>query len=202
MEQASMSKLSRSLIGSVSAAVLGVLLFGFSGAFTAHEAAAESPPTPPARFAGSVTLDGAPVAPGTVITAVIGSASCGATSSYTSGAEARYNLDVPALDPGAAPNCGTEGASVTFYVGAIKATEVGSWKNYELNIVNLTAVTPKPSPSPTSGGGGAVVTPKPPATGNGTLAASDGNNAWLFAILGLGTVALGAAGAVAARRGR
>lgn len=201
MEQASMSKLLRSLVSGASAAVLGVLLLGFSGAFTAHEAAAESPPTPPSRFAGSVTLDGAPVAPGTVITAVIGSASCGATSTYTSGAEARYNLDVPALDPGASPNCGTDGASVTFFVGAIKAKEVGSWKNYELSVLNLTAETPKPSPSPSAPGGGAA-TPKPPATGNGIVADSNGSNAWLFAVLGLGTVALGAAGAVAARRGR
>ena len=197
-----MSKLLRSLVGGASATVLGVLLLGFSGAFTAHEAAAESPPTPPSRFAGSVTLDGAPVAPGTVITAVIGSASCGATSTYTSGAEARYNLDVPALDPGASPNCGTDGASVTFFVGAIKAKEVGSWKNYELSVLNLTAETPKPSPSPSAPGGTPVATPKAPATGNGAIAASDRNSAWLFAVLGLGTVALGAAGAVAARRGR
>lgn len=197
-----MSKLLRSLVGGASATVLGVLLLGFSGAFTAHEAAAESPPTPPSRFAGSVTLDGAPVAPGTVITAVIGSASCGATSTYTSGAEARYNLDVPALDPGASPNCGTDGASVTFFVGAIKAKEVGSWKNYELSVLNLTAETPKPSPSPSAPGGTPVATPKAPATGNGAIAASDSNSAWLFAVLGLGTVALGAAGAVAARRGR
>lgn len=197
-----MSKLLRSLVGGASATVLGVLLLGFSGAFTAHEAAAESPPTPPSRFAGSVTLDGAPVAPGTVITAVIGSASCGATSTYTSGAEAWYNLDVPALDPGASPNCGTDGASVTFFVGAIKAKEVGSWKNYELSVLNLTAETPKPSPSPSAPGGTPVATPKAPATGNGAIAASDSNSAWLFAVLGLGTVALGAAGAVAARRGR
>lgn len=172
-----MSKLLRSLVGGASATVLGVLLLGFSGAFTAHEAAAESPPTPPSRFAGSVTLDGAPVAPGTVITAVIGSASCGATSTYTSGAEARYNLDVPALDPGASPNCGTDGASVTFFVGAIKAKEVGSWKNYELSVLNLTAETPKPSPSPSAPGGTPVATPKAPATGNGAIAASDSNSA-------------------------
>lgn len=197
-----MSKFLWLLVGGVFATVLGVLLLGFSGAFTAHEAAAESPPTPPSRFAGSVTLDGAPVAPGTVITAVIGSASCGATSTYTSGAEARYNLDVPALDPGASPNCGTDGASVTFFVGAIKAKEVGSWKNYELSVLNLTAETPKPSPSPSAPGGTPVATPKAPATGNGAIAASDSNSAWLFAVLGLGTVALGAAGAVAARRGR
>lgn len=199
-----MSKLLRSLVGGVSAAALGVLLFGFSGAFSAHEAAAESPPTPPARFAGSVTLDGAPVAPGTVITAVIGSASCGATSTFTSGAEARYTMDVPALDPGASPNCGVDGASVTFFVGAIKAKEVGTWRNYELGILNLTAETPKPSPSPsaTTPGGGAS-TPKPPATGNnGFVVDSEGSSAWLFAVLGLGTIALGAAGAVAARRGR
>lgn len=196
-----MSKLLRSLVGGVSAAALGVLLFGFSGAFSAHEAAAESPPTPPARFAGSVTLDGAPVAPGTVITAVIGSASCGATSTFTSGAEARYTLDVPALDPGSSPNCGTEGASVKFYIGSVMAKEVGSWKNYELTVLNLTAESQKPSPSP-SAPGTAPATPKAPVTGNGTVASSAGSNAWLFAALGLGAVALGAAGAVASRRGR
>jgi len=205
-----MSKVMRRLAGSGLAAVaLGVLLVGFSGAFGAHEAAAESPPNPPSRFAGSVTVDGVPVVAGTVITAQIGSASCGATSTFTSGAEARYVLDVPALDPGATPNCGTDGATVVFYIGALKANETGSWKNFDLTTLNLTATTPK-SPSPTattptgggsSGGGTAVPTPKPPTTGTGTVDSS--SNGSLFLVFGIGAVALAAAGAAAAvRRGR
>jgi hypothetical protein len=197
-----MSKVMRRLAGSGLAAVaLGVLLVGFSGAFGAHEAAAESPPNPPSRFAGSVTVDGAPVASGTVITAQIGSSSCGATSTFTSGAEARYVLDVPALDPGATPNCGTDGATVVFYIGALKANETGSWKNFDLSTLNLTATTPK-SPSPTAttpgGGGTAVPTPKPPTTGQGTV--DSGSNGSLFLVLGIGAVALAAAGAATAAR--
>jgi hypothetical protein len=193
MEQQSMSKVMRRLAGSGLAAVLGVLLVGFSGAFGVQEAAAESPPNPPARFAGSVTVDGAPVPPGTVITAKIGSASCGATSTFTSGAEARYVLDVPALDPGATPNCGADGSVVVFYIGALKANESGTWRNYDINVLNLTATSP-PSPTP-------VATPKPPVTGQGTV--DNGSTGTLFFALGIGALALAAAGAVSAvRRGR
>jgi hypothetical protein len=142
-----------------------------------------------------VTVDGVPVPPGTVITALIGSASCGATSTFTSGAESRYVLDVPALDPGATPNCGADGSVVTFYIGALKANESGSWRNYDINVLNLTATTP-PSPTPT-----AVVTPRPPVTGQGTV--ENGSNGTLFFALGIGALALAAAGAVSAvRRGR
>lgn len=191
-----MSKVMRRLAGSGLAAVLGVLLVGLSGVYGASEAAAESPPNPPSRFAGSVTVDGAPVPPGTVITAMIGSASCGATSTFTSGTESRYVLDVPALDPGASPNCGTDGATVVFYIGALKANETGSWRNFDLNVLNLTATTP-PSPTP----GTPVATPKPPVTGQGTVEGSSGST--LFLALGIGALALAAAGAVSAvRRGR
>lgn len=192
-----MTNLKRMLAGSGLAAVLGAVVLGFTGTFGAHEAKAESPPNPPARFAGSVTVDGAVPAAGTRIEARIVSATCGVTTSFNTGAEGRYVLDVPALDPGASPNCGTDGAVVTFYIGDKQAKETGTWKNYELNLVNLTYTTPPP-PTATAT---ATATPKPPSTGNG-LAGGNSSNTLLFGLIGLGVVAFAAGGAVAARRSR
>jgi len=174
------------------AAVLGVTLLGLSGTFAATTVSAESPPNPPARFVGSVKVDGAAPAAGTLIEARIGSATCGVTSTFNASGESRYVLDSPAIDPGANPNCGVDGAVVTFYIGGKKAAESGTWKNYELNTVNLTYTTP---PSPTA-------TPKPPVTGNTGSAGSDTAATWLFVALGLSALALGLGGATAARRSR
>lgn len=194
-----MHKVTRMLAGSALAAGLGVVLFGFAGAFSVQQAAAESPPNPPARFAGSVTVDGVPAVAGTSVEARIGSTTCGVTATFNQGGESRYVVDSPALDPGATPNCGTEGAVVTFWVGGKKANETGSWANYQLNIVNLTVTTPTPTPSasasPTS-------TPKPPPTGSGLAGGSDDSAVWLFAALGLGVLAFGVGGAAVARRSR
>jgi hypothetical protein len=170
-------------------------LLGFSGAFSAHEAQAESPPTPAARFAGSVTVDGAAVAAGTLIEARIGNTTCGTTRTFSSGAEARYVVDIDALDPGKTPNCGADGAVVTFYIGGKLARETGSWKNYQLNTLNLTYVTP--TPTPTAPGGGTTTVPKPPTTGSGL--ASD-ETSLLLVILGAALLAASATGAVVARK--
>ena len=216
-----MTKVLRMLAGGGLAAVLGAVLFGFSGAFSAHEAAAESPPNPPSRFAGSVLVDGAAPAAGTAITAMIGSTTCGVTTVQMNGSEARYVLDVPALDPGATPNCGTDGAVVKFYIGDKLAAETGTWANYQLSVLNLTYTTPPtqtatatstptgsvtgtatatPSGTGTTGTG-PTGTPKAPTTGN--YQAEDGGSSTLFLIvLGAGVVALSAGGAAVARRGR
>jgi len=186
-----MTKILKWLGGASLATALGLLLFGLGGAFGASDAAAESPPAPPAKFAGSVLVDGAPPAAGTVIEAKIGSASCGVATVFYSGSEARYVLEVPALDPNKTPNCGTEGASVTFYVGGKMASQTGSWLNYQLNELDLTVVTPTEAP-----------TPKPPDTGTGTMDGGSVNATWLFAALGLGALAFGAAGLQAVRRSR
>jgi hypothetical protein len=113
------------------------------------------------------------------------------TSTFNAGGESRYVLDSPALDPGANPNCGVDGAVVTFYIGGKKAAESGTWKNYELNTVNLTYTTPTPT-----------ATPKPPVTGNTDTASSDLAASWLFVALGLSALALGLGGATVARRSR
>lgn len=188
------------MLGSIGlAAVLGVTLLGASSAF------AESPPNPPSRFAGTVTIDGVKAPSGTVIEARIGSTSCGTTTTFDQGGNANYVLDVPALDPGATPNCGTENAAVTFIVGGKVANETGSWKNYQLNVLNLTVTSPTPTPSvsPTGGAGGsATPTVKAPDTGTGTSGSDSSAAILLFAALGLGAVAFGVGGAAVARRSR
>lgn len=201
-----MTKVSKMLGGRGLAAVLGVVLLGFSGALTATTVSAESPPNPPSRFVGSVLVNGAAPTSGTTIEARIGSTTCGVTTTFNASNQSRYVLDSPALDPGATPNCGTDGAVVTFYVGGVLANETGAWKNYQLNTVNLSVTTAQatgtPSASPT-GGAGASPTPRPPVVGDSLATGSSaGSQAWLFAALGLGALAFGVGGTAVARRSR
>jgi len=197
-----MTRVVRTLVGAGLAAVLGVAMF-------AGAALAESPPNPPSRFAGTVLVDGAKPAAGTVITAKIGNTTCGTTSVTGDG---NYVLDVPALDPGATPNCGTDGATVSFLIGDKLAQQTGSWANYKLSVLNLTYTTPATptatatgTGSPTGTGTGtatgtasATGTPKAPVTGNGTT--SDDAGLWLWVVLGAGALALGTGGVAVSRR--
>lgn len=205
-----MTNVRRWLAGAGALALLGIVLMGVS-TLGAQRAAAESPPAPPARFVGTVTVDGRPATPGTVITAYVGSTVCKVTQVQSIGAESRYTIDVPALDPGATPNCGTDGAVVTFYIGDRLANETGRWRNYDINVLNLSVTTPTPtatappaaSPSPgaTQQPPGPAATPQAPRTGE--LAQDNGTSAaWLFVVIGLGAVALGAGGVAATRRSR
>lgn len=188
-----MTKVLKKLGGVGLAAVLGVVLLGATAAL------AESPPNPPARFVGSVLVDGAQPAAGTTIEARIGSTTCGVTTTFNASGESRYVDDVPALDPGANPNCGTDGAAVTFYVGGKKADQTGSWKNYQLNTVNLTVTTATTATPAAS----ASATPKAPTTGSSPVSSgSEASSAWLFVVLGLGALAFGVGGVTAARRSR
>lgn len=188
-----MTRVTRLLVAGGLAAVLAVMMLG--------SALAESPPAPPSRFAGSVLVDGAAPPAGTRIEARIGSTTCGVTTTFNQGTEARYVLDVPALDPGATPNCGTDGATVTFLIGDKLARETGSWDNANLSVLNLTYVTP-PTPVAT-GSPSASTTPRGVNTGTGLAHQDNGSELPLMlVILGLGAVAFGAAGVAAARKGR
>ncbi len=208
-----MTKIVRMLAGGGLAAVLGISAFA--------SASAESPPNPPSRFAGTVLVDGAAPPAGTSITAKIGNTTCGVTTTFNTGAASNYKVDVPALDPGATPNCGTDGATVSFFIGDKLARETGKWANSQLGVLNLTYVTP-PTATPTGsttpgagtpgagtpgagtpgGGGSSTVTPpKVSNTGTGLQSGSD-SNAWLFVALGLGAVAFGIGGATVAKRNR
>lgn len=202
-----MTKVFKWLGGSVAA----LALFSASSALHVTEVAAESPPNPPARFVGTVLVDGQAPAAGTLIEARVGSTTCGVTQTFSQGSQMRYTVDVDALDPGATPNCGTDGATVTFYIGGKLANESAPWRNYDINIVNLTYTSPTPTPtasaspsasaSPTTGGGGGSATPRPPSTGTGSDS-GDSSAVWLFALLGAGALAFGAGGAAVARRSK
>jgi hypothetical protein len=178
------------------AAVLGIMLFGFSGAVNTTEVAAQSPPTPPSRFGGTVKVDGVTPPAGTVIEARVGAASCGNASVDQDG---RYTVNVVAAAP-ANQGCGTDGAAIAFYIGGKKADQTGSWKNFDFTSLNLTYTTP-PTPVPSPGAGTAVPTPRPPATGLVDGNSSDSGSApWLLVIFGAAALAFGASGVAVARR--
>lgn len=172
-----------------SAAVLGVVLLGLMSAVNVSTVAAQSPPNPPSRIVGSVKIDGANAPANSVVEAKIGTVGCGVTNTFSSGSESRYALDVQAATAGSTA-CGTDGATITFYVNGIKANETGTWQNYALGTVNLTVTT-----TPTAA-------PKPPVTGNTAGVAGETAAIWLFAVLGLGALAFDVGGAAVARRGR
>ena len=174
--------------------VVGAVAALAASTMLATVAFAQSPPTPPSRFVGSVRVDGANAAAGTTIEARIGSTTCGVTTVFTSGSEARYTLDSPALEPTQNPNCGVEGSVVTFMVGGRQANETGTWRNYQLNTVNLTVTTAAtPAATPTR-------TPGPPTAGT-TSGAGEGSTAPIMEML-LVASALGLAGVGIASRVR
>jgi len=152
-------------------------------------------PNPPARFAGSVTIDGHPAPAGTLVEARVGSSSCGTAATFMDGGVARYVLDVPAADS-AHPGCGTDSAAVAFYAGGIRTAESGSWHDYQLNQLNLTVLTGVPTPQPPAPPPPA---PGPPNTGTGNALGSPIEPSWLAALL-IGVAIAGSAVSVAYRR--
>lgn len=212
-----MTKVLRMLAGGGFAAVLGVVMLGLAGAFSAQTVEAQSPPSQPARFVGSVTVNGQPAAAGAVVVAVIDGVECGNSAVFLSGGEARYSIDVRAAAPGST-SCGVwdeeagAGSTVSFTVSGEAASGTGEWRPHALNTVNLsvTSATPTATTTPDDDddddddNGTATPTktgtPSAPKTGTGVDAA--GSNASLFAGLGIAALALGAAGAAAARRSR
>lgn len=183
------------------AALAGLILAAALG-LSAGSAFAQqgSPPNPPSRFAGSVTVNGQPAAAGTTVEARINGVACGTTTVFMSGAEARYVLDSPAADAGAGINCGTDGASVAFFVGGVQAGQTGAWHNYQLNTLNLTvSAATTPTATATTPGTTAVPatsTPRAPVTGSGV--SSQGGATLLLPALAAIAIALGGAGAAVA----
>jgi hypothetical protein len=207
MEQTRMSKFAKVLGGGGLAAVLALVLAGIFALTGSSPAQADTPPNPPSRFAGTVTIDGAPAPLGTVIEARINGNTCAEpVLVFTSGADRRYVIDVFAFNPGQNQPCGSPGSTITFHAGALTATQTGSWDNSELQILNLTFVSPTPTPTATATGTApaatATKTPGPPKTGAGMESTSSGSGAWLLIALGLGAAALGAGGVAATRRAR
>ena len=148
-----------------------VLLVVVSLGMMSFAVSAQTPPTPPSRFAGSVSINGQAAPTGTAVIALIGGVICGSGAVNAAGT---YVLDVDAID-----SCGSSGLIVVFEINGVKAAESGTWKNDQLTILNLSVDTSVPE----------VVVPAPPNTGSGldlelTTASSFNSAAVLFLLIG------------------
>jgi hypothetical protein len=99
----------------------------------AADPAPAQPPTPPNRFFGDVTLDGSPAPEGTNVTATIDGNVCGQTAVQ---ADSKYVLDV--VSSGQTAGCGTEGATVDFWVGGLLAGSA-LWSSGQFTQLDLAA---------------------------------------------------------------
>jgi hypothetical protein len=197
-----MKGLSWRVIGSGAlAAAIVLLLASFATSLQSVEA---QPPSPPNRFFGSVTLDGAPAAAGTVVSAQIGGVECGSTTIVT-GETFAYILD--AVSDGEISGCGSAGASVTFLVGGNAADQTATWTSGDFTQLDLTAssaapppvqpTTPPPPPAEPTATAVIVVTP----FGSGGDLGGGSGTAWWAIATGAGVLALaGSAGWLAYRR--
>tara|TARA_B100000029_G_scaffold515554_1_gene623216 strand:+ start:418 stop:951 length:534 start_codon:yes stop_codon:yes gene_type:complete len=160
-----------------SAAMLGLaLLLGLVGMSAGAAIAQGAPPNPPARYAGTVTVDGTAAAAGASVQAWVGGAVCATTAVNAAGT---YVVDVSA-------SCGGAGTTVAFSVDGALATETAAWSNSALNVTNLTVTTPveEPAAEEPAAEEPAAETPAAPATGSG-LATTSSTQAMLLALLGL-----------------
>ncbi len=158
-------------------------------------ALAQSAPEPPSRFAGTVTIDGQPAAPGTPVEARVGDVSCGVTTVFASGGQSRYVIDVASA--ASQPGCGTPGATVTFVVAGRPAGQVGSWRNFELSQLDLAVTSPTPTPTTAPA---ATPTPRPPVAGTGLSSPGGPSGWWLVSMAALASLGFAGMGWAASRR--
>jgi hypothetical protein len=99
--------------------------------------------SPPCRFHGTVTLNGANVADGTVVMALIWAYGYTTTTTTVNGTST-YSIIMPK-----AQGNSYEGQAVTFRVGSDTASQTSTWTMGGNILVNLTASTAGPIPTPT-----------------------------------------------------
>ena len=148
-------------------------------------ALADTPPEPPCRFYGTVIVDGAGVADGTVITAMIG----GDQLTTATPAEG-YSTSTYAIKIGVDTEY-TEGATVTFMIGDRAAAQTGTWAKGANIEVNLSAGQAGPQ-------GGAITDVQVTSLAAGSDPTVDWNSVSGVLTLGIPDGATGPAGAAGA----
>ena len=128
-------------------AVMAVLLMAFPAVVMG-----QSPPRP-VVYAGTVTLDGAPVFAGTQLSAWINGQQAAGTAVKANG---KYALRIPQV-----PGQNFTGAEITFRVGQAEAQTKATWQPGGGGELNIAAVSAPPTPVPTSTPA-ATPTPPPP----------------------------------------
>jgi len=120
-------------------------------------------PPLPSTFYGTVKVDGANVADGTVVSAWIDGAKYAETATFTFSGESWYSVDVLGDDPDTPEkDGGQEGDTVVFLIGSYEADQTGTWHQGVAAPLNLTA-SGGPTPTPTSS-----TTPTPTKTPTST----------------------------------
>ncbi|MCA9831201.1 MAG: hypothetical protein R3B97_01180 [Dehalococcoidia bacterium] len=149
-------------------------------AFSAIPPAFAQPPQIPATFFGRVSIEGAPVPPGTQIRAFVDGTDCtqpGGSGTFDDAGVSRYLVDV--MHETQSPGCGRTGAMVAFKIGDQPAGQSAPWNSGPV-VLDL-FIGPPPRI-------------EPPAPG-----AETANGDWIPRLLLeiiVGVLAVGAAGAV------
>jgi hypothetical protein len=112
--------------------ILGSIALVVAGAV--REARAQA--TPPSRFFGSLTIDGAPAAWGTNVVAEINGRVCSIPKQWPGGPDVDYGVDAEASST--LSGCGFDDAPVFFRVGNRYANQVGSWTGAAFVRLDLT----------------------------------------------------------------
>lgn len=103
-------------------------------AFAGLAGSAAAQPSPPNRFFGAATLNGTTPPSGTPVTAFIGGTLCGTGQVGDNG---RYSVDV--ADASQTAGCGSPGATITFRVGGVDASQRGTYQQGFFTQLDLTA---------------------------------------------------------------
>ena len=111
----------------------------------------DAPPLPPARFYGTLTLDGSLAPDGTAIDVMIDGVVYATTTVFTyQGQGGLYLIDVPADDPATPPKeGGQEGDIVAFAVTGYSIPQTGIWQSGAVTILNLSGLSISASSTPT-----------------------------------------------------
>jgi hypothetical protein len=107
-------------------------------------------PQLPSSFNGTVKVDGANVAAGTVVSARINGVQYSSSTVTTYLGDTVYFFDVPGDDP-STPSVvegGVEGNTIVFSIGGTIADQTGIWHSGTSVELNLTATTPLPMHAP------------------------------------------------------
>jgi hypothetical protein len=106
-------------------------------------------PVLPARFYGTITLNGGNIAAGTVLSATIGQHLYATTVITPLQGVSSYLIDIPSDDPGTvAVDGGREGDTVLFIIPGFTAAQQGIWRTGAIIALNLTMMPTVPPSAP------------------------------------------------------
>jgi hypothetical protein len=136
-------------------------------------------PPLPSSFYGTVKVNGANVADGTVVSARINGIQYASTNTFTYSGTSVYSLDIPGddLSTSGVIEGGVENDTIVFFIGSLQASPTGTWHggtNISLNLSASVAVAPGAFNKSTPANGATGVATKP------TLTWAESSNATLY----------------------